>query len=425
MKRILFSSLLVASCFGVFAQSANKAKDLLKSKKVEEAKTEIDKVLTNEKNAKDAEAWYTKAKVYAQLADDSVLRSKTPDARYESFQAIKKYTELDDKKTLSLTLDNYKPIMDVYQGYFKTGASFYNNNNFADAYENFKKCLEVSKFMNEKGWSTLTLDTSVVLYSGISAEKLNKKDEAATYYKQLADAKVSGEGMAEIYKWLADYYNQQKDAENSQKYLALGKSIFPKDTFWDRMELDVASESGNKQALFTKYEDLISKEPTNHLYFYNYGVELYKEAYQDSISKRPANWQEMIDKAQANIKKSLELKPDFAQANLILGQIYYNQGVDINKQLKEIKTPATGKLKPEDQKKKDELKATMLQRFDQSIPYFEKVDELLGAQGKLKMDEKSNLKDAYDLLVTIYDQKGQKDKLKVYEEKFNSVDKVH
>ena len=66
----------------------------------------------------------------------------------------------------------------------------------------------------------------------------------------------------------------------------------------------------------------------------------------------------------------------------------------------------------------------MLKKFDEAIPYFEKVDQILGSQGKLKMEERANLKDAYDLLITIYDQKGQKDKLKVYEEKFNNVDKV-
>ena len=133
----------------------------------------------------------------------------------------------------------------------------------------------------------------------------------------------------------------------------------------------------------------------------------------------------MITKAITNIKKTLELKPDYAPANFVLGQVIYNQGVDLNAKAKEIKLPPTGKLKPEDQKKKDEYKAEMMKKFDEAIPYFEKVDQLLGSQGKLKMDEKANLKDSYDLLITIYEQKGMKDKVKVYEEKFNNVDKGH
>lgn len=425
MKRTIIAFVLTILSVGLFAQATNKVKDLLKSNKVEEARSEIDKVLANEKNAKDAEAWYVKSKVYSEIANNEKLTTTVPNAREESFAAIKKYTELDDKKLLSLTLDNYKPIMDVYQGYFKTGAAFYNNNNYADAYSNFKKCLEVSKYMNEKGWSNLKLDTSVVLYTGISAEKTNNKDEAALYYGMLADSKITGEGMGEIYKWLTDYYNVKKDAANAEKYLNLGKTLYSKDPFWASMELDMAREKGDKKELFTKYEENITKDPSNYLYIYNYGIELYKEAYKADASQRPANSDELISKAETNLKKVIELKPDYAPANLVLGQILYNQGVDLNAKSKEIKAPSGGKLKPEDQKMKDEMKAQMMKKFDDAIPYFEKVDALLGSQGKLKMEEKGNLKDAYDLLITIYDQKGQKDKLKAFEDKFNNVDKAH
>ena len=424
MKRFVISSLLLLFAFGSFAQVTNKTKDLLKANKLQEAKTEIDKVIAVEKNANNAEAWYYKAKVYAALGSDTTVRTGVDDIKWDAFSAVKKYMELDNKQVL-MQIENYKPLMDIYQSYFKTGAAYYNASNFEDAFNNFKKCLAVSEFLTEKKISNIQLDTSVVLYTGISAEKVNKKDDAAIYYAKLADAKVSGEGMGEIYKWLADYYSQKKDTEKAQKYLTIGKSLYPKDTFWAGFELDMARDKGERKDVYTKYEEIIASDPANHLYVYNYGIELYKDAYNEDASKRPANSEEMINKAAANLKKTLELKPDYAPANLVMGQILYNQGVDINAQAKAIKAPAGGKLKPEDQKKKDEARAAMLKKFDEAIPYFEKVDQILGSQGKLKQEERGNLKDAYDLMITIYDQKGQKDKLKVYEEKFNSVDKIH
>src|SRR3954463_1401639 len=109
MKRIVISSLLLLTACDIFAQSANKAKDLLKANKTQEAKTEIDKVLSNEKNAKDAEAWYVKSKVYSEIANDDKLNGSVPDAREVSFEAVKKYAEVADKNLVSLTLDNYKP----------------------------------------------------------------------------------------------------------------------------------------------------------------------------------------------------------------------------------------------------------------------------------------------------------------------------
>jgi hypothetical protein len=53
------------------------------------------------------------------------------------------------------------------------------------------------------------------------------------------------------------------------------------------------------------------------------------------------------------------------------------------------------------------------------------VDQDLGSKGKLKMEEKSALKDAYDLLITIYETKNVKDKADAYTNKYNNVDKDH
>jgi hypothetical protein len=192
------------------------------------------------------------------------------------------------------------------------------------------------------------------------------------------------------------------------------------------MELDRLREKGDKKALFAKYEEIIAKNPTSHVFRFNYAAELYQEGYSDpDVAKRPANSAELISKSEENLLKVVELKPDYTQAQIVLGQLYYNQGVDLNAQVKAIKPPAGGKLKPEELKKKEDLRAAMMKKFDQAVPHLEKIDAQLSPQGKLKMEDKKTLKDALDLLITIYDQKGNKDKVKVYEEKFNNVDKAH
>ncbi|MFT3934736.1 MAG: hypothetical protein QM726_14020 [Chitinophagaceae bacterium] len=167
------------------------------------------------------------------------------------------------------------------------------------------------------------------------------------------------------------------------------------------------------------------KNPSDYTTLYNYSVELYQTAYDTSLAKRPPNSAELISKVEANMKKVTELKPDFTSAYLVLGQIAFNKGVDITAESKKIRPQGGVKLKPEELKKKDDLRNEANKHFDEAIPYFEKIDELLGSKGKLKMDDKKSLKDAYDLLITIYDQKANKDKVKVYEDKFNNVEKVH
>ena len=427
MKKILLTTLFAVLCFGLFAQKIDKAKDLLNGKppKLAEAKTEIDGVLNDAKNQKNSEAWYTKAKIYNAIANDNTLAPQNPEARWQAFEAIKKYAETDDKKEIFIQIDQFKPVLDIYQNYYKAGAAQFGENKFADAFTNFKNCLAVSDFMSSRAWTPLKLDTTVVLYTGICAEKAGKKDDAATYYARLADAKVKGEGMVEIYKWLGDYYGKKKDNTNAGKYLGMGKELYPKDPFWNGYEIDMLREQGDQKALFAKYESMIADNPSDYALLYNYSVELYQAAYDTSLAKRPANSVELIAKVETNMKKVTELKPDNTNAYLVLGQIAYNKGVDINTEMKKIKPAGAVKLKPEELKKKDDLRVEAGKKFDEAVPYFEKIDQILGPQGKLKMEDKKALKEAYDLLTTIYENKNVKDKSKQYEEKYNNVEKLH
>jgi hypothetical protein len=422
-KRLLLTGMLALTGWGLFAQSADKAKDLLKANKIPEAKAEIDKVLASEKNQKNGDAWYTKLKVYNAIAANDQLKTQYPDARYQAFDALKKYTDVDDKKLLLLQMDQYKPVNEIYQGFFQVGANEYNGGKYDSALMNFSAALQTSAFMNAKGWTTLKIDTTSTLYAGISAEKAGKRDSAAVYYGKLAEAKIAninGSNMIDIYKWLVDYYNQKKDEANTKKYIGLAKEQYPDDLFWPSTELDNLREKGPKDSLWAKYDEITTKFTKNHLFYFNYGLELYQYASDTSSGKRPANADVLIAKAQENLKKCLEIQPDYPQAALVLGQISYNAGVDMQAQTKKIPGKA-----PEDVKKRADLRIAAGKKFDEAIPYFEMVDKDLGSKGKLKMDEKTSLKDAYDLLITIYEQKNLKDKVDAFTTKFNNVDKDH
>ena len=432
MKSLILAVLLTITGFGVLAQKIDKAKELLKANKIAEAKTEIDNFLAVEKNQKNSEGWYLKAKVYNAIAADASLKSTVPNSREQSFEALKKYVELEstvkekEKRQLSLTIDNRQPFVDLYSGYSKDGASFYNANNYNDALLHFKSTLDIFDYMSTQGWTNnIVLDTTTTLYAGISAEKANKLDEAAIYYGKIAERKATGEGFIEIYKWLSDHYKQKGDIANSQKFVDLGKEVYPTDPFWSGFELDMLREKGTKDQLFAKYEEIIAKYPENHLFPFNYAVELYTLGYNIDPTKRPANSKELIQKATTQVNKSLALKPDYANANMLMGQILYNEAADIAAVNKAIRPPQGGKLKPDELKKKEDLRQQVNKKYDEAVPYFEKVDALLGAQGKLKMEEKGYLKDSYDLLINIYEHKGNAEKATAYTEKFNNVDKKH
>lgn len=417
---------------GLFAQRLERAKDYLGKNKLQEARTEIDNYLAIEKNKNKAEGWYVKGKVYSTIALDSVAQATVPDAKSVSMDALKQYMELEShvkdsaKRYVLLTLDNRKPLTDLYSAYSKEAASFYNAGNFNDALTGFQGSLEVFDLLSEKGWTgDVKLDTISVLYAGISAEKANKLDTAAMYYSKIADAKAKAQGYESIYKWLADYYKQRDDLANASKYIKLGSEVYPEDPFWMSFEINMLSEKGTKEELFAKYEELTQAHPDNALYFYNYAVELYKTAYHEDTAQRPANAGELTDKAIDNVKKSIEVDPDYPNSHMLLGQVYYNQGVDIIARNKTIRPQGNVKLNAAQLKQKEDLRQETAAKFDLALAEFKKIDELLGGQGKLKMEDRRFLRDAYDLMINIYDQRQDTTNVALYTDKFNNVDKVH
>ena len=428
MKSFLLTVLVALTSFSLSAQNLDKAKDLLKTNKLTDAKTQIDGVMADAKNAKNGEAWYIKSKIYEAIASNDQLKSQFPDARAQALEALKNYVQYDDKKLILLQLDQYKPINEIYQSYFQLGAADYNSGKYAEAVDNFKGAIDASTFMSEKGWINMKIDTTSNIYAGISAEKAKKRDTAAIFYGRLADAKISGSNMIEIYKWLANYYSSDKNDEAAAlKYAAYGKELFPTDSTWKDIELNVYDneldkyrKSGSKDSLFAGYEHVISKFPNNNIFLSNYGLELYQYSSDTSTGKRPANADELVEKAKDALNKSLQIKPDYPQAALVLGEISYNQGVELQAKARTIKGST-----PDAVKKRSDLRDQALKKYDEAIPSFQKVEDDLGSKGKLKMDDKNALRSAYDSLITIYEQKKQKDKSDAYTLKYNNVDKDH
>lgn len=184
-------------------------------------------------------------------------------------------------------------------------------------------------------------------------------------------------------------------------------------------------EQEDKTALFNKYEEIIRNNPNDYLNKFNYAVELYQIANNPDSAARPANAKELLEKAKEQLISSLQDNPDFPNSNLVLAQIYYNEGVDIVNENAKIRPAAGGRLTAEQTKEKERLRELTNQKYDQAKVYLEKIEQVLGSQGKLKGQEKMILRDAYDMLIIIYEQKRDKDKANAYTEKYNNVDKDH
>lgn len=420
MKKVILTTLIAAFTLSLSAQNLNKVKDMLKNNELDKAKAGIDQLLTNPKQQKNAEVWFTKAKIYGAIATNDQFKTLVPDGRADAFEAIKKAVEIDKTETTTfLTLDNYKPVYDLYGGYFDQAAAQYNAEKYEDALSNFKKSSAVGEYIFSQGWGLAKLDTTLVYYSALAAMNAKKEDEAATAFQKLADAKIGTKAEhVTIYRFLAKYYLDKKDIPNMQKYIKQGVELYPKDDYLPLVEFDYLRNQGDKKAIYAKYEELIKSNPENFDMIVDYANELFNETHVSDVKDRPADYNDRVVKIETLYKQAIALKPDALEANLNLAKHYFNQALFIEEDANKIKS-----TKPEDVKKKDELKAQVLSLCDKAIPPFEVVFNALDSKETLKLSEKSEYKSACNNLAYCYDRKKDKAKSDFYQKKYDEADK--
>ncbi len=413
MKKISFLMLLAFAAKMLVAQDIEEVKKYTILGQTLKARESVDKYLAVEKNAKKAEGWFYKGFIYNQLSKDSALtHDESSVLKYTAFEALKKYREMDAKATLLAEQSN-GPLFDIYVGYSsELGVKAYTNKNPGVAFEDFKKGIEVHDYIatnnieGNNGFKFAEMDTILVLYTAITAGEAKKTDESALYYKKLADANVSAEQYIDVYQVLADYYKNKKDKVLFAEMLDKGRKFYPKnEEYWMAIEIEEAIDGAVKPAIFTKYDELMAKHPTNYTIPYNYGVELYHYIYSDEM--KAANTSEFKTKLLEVMKKAVGVKSTI-EANFLLTNFLYNNSIDISDEARKIKGP-----KPDDIKKRKAVEADAAKAMNESVPFADEVVKIFEGMTKTKSSEKINYKQTLVILKNIYEVK--KDTVKIAE----------
>ncbi len=272
MKKLLLLTMLAAAFQMVQAQDFKKVQTTVLLKKWEDAKTEIDKVMTDPKAAQNKDAYYWKSRIYAALYTDTVLHKKYPNAAKDADDAFKKLKELDPTLATAKT-QGPEGYFDMYQTSFKEAIKVFNQKKWEEAAADFKISVEYSDVIFTNKWTTGTyaFDTTSLLYLGYSYQNANKMNEAALSYGRLADNKVAGETYTDIYKFLVSHYTNTKDEEKFKKYLALSKELYPKDAaVWDEFEMEYMDKNlslAQKTAMYEKEDAAGTLSETKYLQF--------------------------------------------------------------------------------------------------------------------------------------------------------------
>ena len=405
MKKIfLLASMAVFTGFAM-AQELDDIRNLAILNQNAKAKDAVDKYLAIEKNAKKPDGWFWKGYVLNQLSKDTTKTIDESSAmKTEAFEVFKKYRQMDPKAAL-LEENTNSPLFDIYLGFSSDLAiKAYNSKNPESAFANFKKGVDVHDYIysnnlvGSNGFKFSALDTIIVLYAAIAAQESKKPDEAATYYKKIVDAGLSGDNFADAYNFLADYYKKKKDKAAFADILDKSRKLYPKNNeYWMALEIEDATDGVEKPAVFAKYDELVAKYPTDYTANYNYAVELYN--YLNGDGAKDPNAPALRKKLADVLKKSIAIKPSF-EGSFLLTNFLYNSSFDMSEEARKIKS-----TKPDDVKKKKAMEADATKLMDDAIAPGEEAVKLFAAIAKPKTTEKVHYKQVLTMLRNIYDVK--------------------
>ncbi len=422
MKKIYLVISLLMGVSMVKAQDMDDIRKYIILKQYAKSREELDKYLNNPSNAAKPDGWYYKAFVYSVLARDAAQpMTQSNMLNQEAFKAIKKYRELDPKEKLTKEEEN-ATLFNIYYSFYDLGVKTYNSKNYDQSFTNFSNTLEVHDYIfgnslvGGKTTRFSSLDTDVVFNLIVLANELKKTDELVPLYKKMVDANLTDEKYLEAYEGIVMHYKKIKDQASFDEYLAKGKKNFPKDEFWEAIDIEYATDGLAKEDLFKKYDELIARYPGSYVLFYNYAFELNKYVYSDDpktgdLSALKLKIADLFTKAIA-IKSTVD-------ANMLLANFYYNNSYDLTEEAKKIKG-----TKPDEVKKKQDLNNASKVNLNLSIVPAEEAVRLFAAMPKLKGSDKVNYKQALDILSTVYKINGNAKKSEEYDKKKLEVDKL-
>ena len=420
MKKLCFFSFVLFVAAVANAQSLDDIGKLMEKNKYAAAKVSIEKYIADPKNAASAEAWYYKGRIYNSLSKDStVAKQDAYNLKQTAFDAFKKNQQLD-KFDLRMKTEFFKSYLDLYLGFYDLGAQNFNLKNYPAAYNSFSKSQEMENFILSKNYlydeiKLNKLDTALVMNIAASALQASDTLNAVINYRRITDAGITGLDYERVYEYLGRYYLEKKDNSNAQMILAKAKTAYPTNNFWNALEVEQISKSGDIKALLARYDELYNKDPRNFANSYNYAVEMYNSLWAN-VNKSPDT---ALFLKLTTVLKSAIAVDESMDATMLLNNHLFNVAADYSTKAALIKVIKT--TKPDELKKKKDLNASSINYMNELIPYGESMIKFLSAKTTLTTKQKINYKQVANYLSDAYRVKGDLKKSAEYDKITDSI----
>lgn len=370
MKRVLLTVALCMAASASFAQkkAVNDAQNSAKSNNFDEARALIKGALENPESKDDAKTWYVAGfiedqqfstertkQVLGQEPNEPVMY----DALINVLPYFVKAYELDQlpnekgkvKPRFAKDIKNTLSANHIY--YINGGAYYFDERNYAKAYEFFDQYLQISDLPMFKGEATAARDSNfmtVQFYAAVAAAQMENPQLAIA---ALERAKETGFRGNDVYQYLAYEYEQLQDNANLEKTLKEGMAKFPEEKYYLMSLINNYIYAGKNEEALEYLNTAIAQEP-NNAQLHDVMGRVYESGLKD------------YDNAEKYFAKALELDPNYTDALSNLGRIYYNQAVN---KLGDANMISDAKQYQEESAKAKEF-------FKKALPYFEKAHQM-------------------------------------------------
>lgn len=421
MKKIILALTAIATISGAYAQknkvvsAYNYNKAFTRSQKCSElAKgvNEINAATGHDVTKNWAKTWYYRGNIFYNIlaTKDQACKAIDPDALNKCTDSYFKALVLNFKdpelKKLDLEKEDGSDLVkfnEAVQNKAKTDDEMYTRdimgrkfpglaieyankgiNEFtAKDYTAAQKSFGKSMFLSRIGGR---LDTTVMYNTALAAEYGKDYETAKKIYNGLINMgyNVDGNGP-NLYTSMSKIYKSEGNEEKSIEYIRKGREAYPENNNLLVIELDYYLQSGKHEEALNNLNKAIEKDGSNATYFFARG------SVYDNLKE--------VDKAVADYKKAIEIKPDYFDPNYNLGAYYYNAAADkinVANELDISKTKEYNKLK-------EEAKAD----FTTAVPYIEVANKTMPEDI-----------DTANMLIKLYTQTGDYEKAKELKAKY-------
>lgn len=364
------------------------------------AKAAADEAVANAETSGNASAWMAKAITYIGMSQLPAFQDQRP---YKTgFEAFEKAVSLDAKiENKTDGIDAVVKNAGIFS--FNDGISEFNRSNYDAAIAAFdvtKKAFGYKNGVYIKGDNKAAYDTVLAqanMYSAYSSYYQKKYDEALPKL-EAAMANPITTGTVDLYRVAAMSYGEQKNAAKQLATIEAAKKKFPgnKDIAADELNYYVAQ--GQQELLVKKFEEAVAQDPSNPQYISNLGV-LYLNMATGKDGKAPANAEDMFKKAEAQMRKAIELDANNPVYQYQLGNMFVQKSDYIANQMNALTTSKADNAKYEGLSK---LRTSYLKESLTPFGAVEKILEPKQKSNSISTDEKGYMLESFQAMGKIY-----------------------